>query len=131
MDHARAKMTRLMLGYFGEDNARIEHALRVLCNAERIMLDRPECDAEIVIASALLHDIGVKVSEEKQEPGGAETQEEYGPPEAEKLLRSIDFPQAKTDKVKDIIGNHHSPSRYDYAELEVLKEADAVVNRGG
>jgi len=31
--------------------------------------------------------------------------------------------------VKEIVGNHHSPSRYDYPELEVLKEADRIVNR--
>jgi hypothetical protein len=28
-----------------------------------------------------------------------------------------------------VIGNHHSPSRYDYPELVVLKEADRIVNR--
>jgi acetyl esterase len=31
--------------------------------------------------------------------------------------------------VKDIIGNHHSPSRYGYPELALLKEADRIVNR--
>ena len=32
-------------------------------------------------------------------------------------------------KVCEIIGNHHSPSRYDYVELEILKEADRIVNK--
>jgi hypothetical protein len=31
--------------------------------------------------------------------------------------------------VCEIIGNHHSRSRYDYVELKVLKEADRIVNK--
>jgi len=31
--------------------------------------------------------------------------------------------------VKQIIGNHHSPSRYPYPELALLKEADLIVNK--
>jgi hypothetical protein len=38
------------------------------------------------------------------------TQEEYGPPEAERLLLALGFPHDKTEKVKQIIGNHHSTS---------------------
>ncbi len=57
------------------------------------------------------------------------TQEEYGPPVAEELLDSIGFPSDRTEIVMNIIGNHHSPSRYDYPELGVLKEADRFVNR--
>ena len=48
---------------------------------------------------------------------------------AEELLLSIDFPIEKIQTVKDIIGNHHSKSRFAYPELEVLKEADRIVNR--
>jgi len=57
------------------------------------------------------------------------TQEKYGPPIAEKLLDSINFPPGKTRKVCEIIGNHHSRSHYDYVELKVLKEADRIVNK--
>ena len=129
MKHPRAQLVRAMVDYFGSDDQRIEHALRVLYHAERIMAERPPCDAEVVIASALLHDVGIKVSEEKLGYDNGKTQEEYGPPVAERLLASVGFPPDKIQKVKDIIGNHHSPSRYDYPELEVLKEADLIVNR--
>ena len=93
------------------------------------MANRPSCDPEIVIACALLHDVGIKVSEEKHGYNNGKTQEEYGPPVAEALLNSIEFPCEKIEIVKDIIGNHHSPSRYDYPELIVLKDADKIVNR--
>ena len=83
---------------------------------------------DVVIASALLHDVGIKVSEEKHGYNNGRTQEEYGPPAAEALLRAIGFAADKIDTVKDIIGNHHSPPRHDYPELSVLTEADRIVN---
>lgn len=129
MKHLRAKLVRVLVEYFGADDRRIEHALRVLHHADTITASRSDCDPDIVIASALLHDVGIKVSEDKHGYNNGKTQEQYGPPVAETLLSSIGFPAKKTEIVKNIIGNHHSPSRYDYPELEVLKAADLIVNR--
>jgi HD superfamily phosphodiesterase len=129
MKYLRAQLIRILTEYFGPDDRRIEHALRVLHHADHIMTDHPGCDADIVIASALLHDVGIKVSEEKLGVNDGKAQEEYGPPIAEELLNRIGFCPEKTEIVKNIIGNHHSPSRFDYPELAVLKEADLIVNR--
>ena len=129
MKYLRARLVRVLVEYYGDDDRRIEHALRVLGCAERIMERRPECDAEVVIAAALLHDVGIKVAEERHGHSSGKTQEEYGPPVAEELLDSIGFPSDRTEIVMNIIGNHHSPPRYDYPELGVLKEADRFVNR--
>jgi len=129
MQYLRARLVRVLTEYFGSDDRRIEHALRVLHHADRIAADHPGCDTDIVITSALLHDVGIKVSEEKHGYNNGKTQEEYGPPVAEDLLKSIGFPPEKIQIVKDIIGNHHSPSRFDYPELAILKEADRIVNR--
>ena len=129
MKYLRTKLIRLLMEYFGDDEQRIEHALAVLHHAESIMLDYPDCDTDIVIASAILHDVGIKVSEEKHGFNNGKTQEEYGPPVAGRLLSLINFPEDKTIIVKQIIGNHHSESRYDYAELTILKAADLIVNQ--
>lgn len=129
MKYLRAQLIRVLAEYFGADDRRIEHALRVLHHADIIMASCPSCDPEIVIACALLHDVGIKVSEEKHGYNSGKTQEKYGPPVAEELLNSIGFPSEKIEIVKNIIGNHHSPSRYDYPELMLLKEADRIVNR--
>lgn len=129
MEYCKGKITKLLVDYFGNDFRRITHALEVLKYAEQIMENTPDCDHDIVIASALLHDVGIKPSEEKFGYNNGKTQEEYGPPVAEALLERIGFPNEKTSKVCEIIGNHHSPSRYDYPELKVLKEADRVVNK--
>jgi HD superfamily phosphodiesterase len=129
MKYPRAKITRALAEHFNDDDRRIEHALRVLFHAERIMADYPLCDEEVVIACALLHDVGIKPSEARYGYNDGRTQEELGPPEAERILVSIGCCPSKIDKVKEIIGNHHSPSRYDYPELEVLKKADRIVNQ--
>jgi len=129
MEYCKGKITKLLVDYFGNDFRRITHALEVLKYAENIMENTSNCDYDIVVASALLHDVGIKPSEKKFGYNNGKTQEEYGPPVAEALLKSIGFPNEKTIKVCEIIGNHHSPSRYDYPELKLLKEADRVVNK--
>jgi putative nucleotidyltransferase with HDIG domain len=129
MKYLRAKLTRLLIDTFGNDDRRIEHALSVLRHADLLMENYPGCDPDIVAASALLHDIGIKESEEKHGYNNGVTQEQYGPPVAGELLASIGFPAEKIEIVKNIIGNHHSPSRYDYPELALLKKADQIVNR--
>jgi len=129
MDYCKGKIAKLLIDYFGNDFRRITHALEVLKHAEKAVENTEDCDYEILVASALLHDIGIKQSEEMLGYNNGTTQEKYGPPIAERLLDSINFPPGKTRKVCEIIGNHHSRSRYDYVELKVLKEADRIVNK--
>jgi HD superfamily phosphodiesterase len=129
MDYCKGKIIKLLIDHFGNDFRRITHALEVLKHAEKIMENTEMCDYEVLVASALLHDVGIKQSEEVLGYNNGTTQEEYGPPIAKKLLESINFSPEKTRKVCEIIGNHHSRSRYDYIELRILKEADRVVNK--
>jgi HD superfamily phosphodiesterase len=129
MDYFKARVAKLLVDYFENDFRRISHALEVLRYSE-IIMENVECyDYEILVASALLHDIGIKQSEEILGYKNGKTQEEYGPPIAEKLLSSISFPQSKIIKVCEIIANHYSPSQSDYVELKILKEADRIVNK--
>ena len=127
--YLRAKLARVLIEYFGNDDRRINHALNVLYHTDCLMGDHPGCDPEIAVASALLHDVGIKISEEKHGYNNGKTQEEYGPAIAAALLKGIGFPADKIEIVKNIIGNHHSPSRYAYPELALLKEADLIVNK--
>ena len=128
MKYTEAKILKLLVDFFQEDYRRINHAIRVLSYAKEIMNHKEKGDEDIIIACALLHDIGIKPSEEKLGYNNGKTQEEFGPPIAENLLKKIDFPSEKIRKVKEIIGNHHSLSKYDYIELEIIKEADKIVN---
>lgn len=129
MVYFKGRVTKLLVDYFENDFRRITHALEVLKYSEILMENAENCDNEILVASALLHDIGIKQSEEILGYNNGKTQEEYGPPIAEKLLNSISFPNDKIIKVCEIIANHHSPSRHEYVELKILKEADRIVNK--
>jgi HD superfamily phosphodiesterase len=129
MEYFKGRVVKLLVDYFEVDFRRITHALEVMKHAERIMEGEECCDDEVLVAAALLHDIGIKLSEELHGYNNGRTQEEHGPPIVGRLLASIGFPADKTARVCEIIGNHHSPSRFDYVELEILKEADRIVNR--
>jgi HD superfamily phosphodiesterase len=128
MKYIKAKITKLLVDFLENDYRRINHALNVLEQAEIILKTKKNYDEDIIIACSLLHDIGIKQSEKEYGYNNSKTQEQFGPQEAENLLKKIDFPEDKIMKVKEIIGNHHSPSRYNYVELEILKEADRIVN---
>lgn len=129
MEYFKGRVVKLLVDYFGNDFRRISHALEVLKHSE-ILMENAECrDYEVLVASALLHDIGIKQSEEILGYNNGKAQEEYGPPIAEKLLDGIGFPHCKIMKVCEIIANHHSPSRHDYVELKIIKEADRIVNK--
>ena len=97
--------------------------------SEKSMENHENADEDVFIASALLHDVGIKPSEAKLGYNNGKTQEEFVPPVARDLLQQIGFPADKIDKVCQIIGNHHSCSRFDCVELKILKEADLIVNR--
>ncbi|ABA89848.1 metal-dependent phosphohydrolase, putative [Syntrophotalea carbinolica DSM 2380] len=129
MDYLKGRIVKLLVDYFEDDFRRIQHAVSVLHHAENIMEGYDNYDSDVVIAAALLHDVGIKPSECVLGYNNGKTQEQYGPPVAREMLIGIDFPPDKLQKVVDIIGNHHSPSRYDYPELAILKDADRIVNR--
>jgi HD superfamily phosphodiesterase len=129
MHYCKARIVEALIHYFETDYRRIDHALSVLKHAERIAESKTGWDYSVLIASALLHDIGIKPAEKLHGYNNGTLQEQFGPPEAQRLLSAMEFPEAKTEKVMQIIGNHHSRSRYDYIELEILKQADAIVNK--
>ncbi len=129
MEYVKGKITNLLVDFFEEDFRRITHALEVLKYSEEIIQKEENYDYDTVVASALLHDVGIKPSEKELGYNSGKTQEKYGPPITQELLKKIDFPDDKIRKVSEIIGNHHSPSKHDYVELKILKEADRIVNK--
>lgn len=128
-EQLKGKLIKSLVDFFGTDYRRITHAIEVLKYAEITMEQHLHVDEEVVIASAILHDIGIKPSEAELGYNNGKTQELYGPPLAREILQQVQFPPEKIAKVAQIIGNHHSPSRYDYPELSILKTADRIVNQ--
>lgn len=123
----REKILQAMESYFGRDSRRINHARRVLEYADQI-LEKENGDREIVVAAAILHDIGIHAAERKYGSPAGKYQEIEGPPIAENILRKLDFPENKIGEVLEIIAHHHSPGKIDTQNFKIIYDADWLVN---
>ena len=88
-------------------------------------------DHDVLVAVSLLHDVGIKRSEEMLGYNNGKTQEEYGPPAAGGRLpegHGVPLRQARQG-VRDHRQSSFSFAGVPYVELRILKEADSIVNR--
>jgi hypothetical protein len=118
-----------MEDYFGRDLRRREHALRVTAFAGEILAKEPG-DRELVIAAALLHDIGIREAERKYGSSAGDLQEQEGPPVAREILASLGYQEHFITEVCEIIASHHSPGEIDTDNFRVIWDADWLVNLG-
>lgn len=119
-----------MIRYFHGDVRRINHALKVHCFASLISQEEDvnERESLIICIAALLHDIGIKAAEQKFGSSSGKYQEIEGPPIAREILQPYDLADDIVDRISFIIGNHHSYSKIDGTDFQILVEADFLVN---
>jgi len=119
-----------MIGYFGTDVRRINHALKVYgfasCLARREGLSAT--DTQIVDVAAVLHDIGIHEAERKYHSTSGKYQEMEGPAIARDLLKDTELDPATLDRICFIIGHHHSYQKIDGLDFQLIVEADFLVN---
>lgn len=119
-----------MIAYFDGDVPRINHSLKVygfaksIAECEEVTMD----ELMIVELSAVLHDIGIKISEEKYNSSGAKYQEIEGPPIAESILNNLGIDANIIKRVCLLIANHHSYAKLSGIDFQILIEADFLVN---
>jgi CRISPR/Cas system-associated endonuclease Cas3-HD len=119
-----------MVGYFGCDVRRINHALKVyefastICRCENLS----EHDIEVTEIAAVLHDIGIPVSEKKYGSCIGKYQELEGPPIAHAILEKLGTEPDTIARVCYLIGNHHTYTKIDGIDFQILVEADFLVN---
>lgn len=137
MEELKDKLVVELKDFFGEDLRRINHALKVLAFCEEIMKGEKTEDncKDIVVASAVLHDIGIKEGERLFNSSAPKYQEEFGPPIAREILTKLGMNPLSIQKVCDIIAHHHHPARYlrnfsdeDPLPFKILIDADLLVN---
>jgi hypothetical protein len=112
---------------FGADQTRISHALEVLERAEEIM-QAEGGEPRVVVAAALLHDIGIQEAERKHGRGTPEYQEAEGPPIAKRILEKLGFDEQVIGEVCRIVGSHHTGGATDSIEFRIIWDADHIVN---
>lgn len=121
------KMTEFNAG----DPKRIQHFLKVYEFAHVIGI-REGLDPEalhILEMAAILHDIGIRPSEEKYGRCDGKMQEQEGPAYAKEILAQ--FPEvtaAETDRICYLIAHHHTYENVDGLDYRILLEADFLVN---
>lgn len=118
---------RAMEEHFGDDARRIGHALRVTEFAREILECEPG-DAELVLTTALLHDIGIREAELKYGSAAGPLQEKEGPPLARPILEGIGYPRDFVEEACSIIASHHSPGEVDTDNFRLVWDADWLVN---
>ncbi len=123
-------ITEKMIEYFEKDVRRINHALkvnayaRIIAKLEKISSQKKE----ILEIASILHDIGIKVCEEKYNSVSGNFQEIEGPPIAKEIMESVKISKKTIERVLFLIANHHTYNNIDNIDFQILVEADFLVN---
>lgn len=121
------KMTQFYKG----DPRRIQHFMKVYEYAHVIGILENISDEiqKILDIASIMHDIGIRPSEEKYGRCDGKLQEQEGPAYAREMLQ--EFPEVTpemVDRVCYLIGHHHTYTNVDGDDYQILLEADFLVN---
>ena len=120
-----------MIAFGDGDPKRIQHFLKVFEFAHVIGVKEKLDDKTLRILdmASIMHDIGIRPSEEKYGRCDGKLQEQEGPAYALKMLE--DFPEVsreEADRVCFLIGHHHTYDNVEGIDWQILLEADFLVN---
>jgi len=111
---------------FGDDPERITHSLLVLDRAQEL-LSKEGGDPRVVLAAALLHDIGIPAAEQEYGSTAARYQEAEGPAVARRILEELGFDAETIEHVCRIVGSHHRGDEIDTVEFRIVWDADRLM----
>lgn len=120
-----------MTAYDKGDAVRIQHFVKVHDFAATIGLMEQVDSATLFVleAAAIVHDIGIHVSERKYGSCAGHYQELECPAEAHSLLETVGgFSEEQIDRVCWLVGHHHSYANITAIDHQILVEADFLVN---
>ena len=124
------KVIEAMIDYYGTDLRRINHFLKVFSFAKTIgeAENLDEKDLNMLEITAVVHDIGIKISEQKYNSSAGKYQELEGPQQAKKLLENLGADEQLISDVCYIVAHHHTYKNIDTVPYQILVEADFLVN---
>lgn len=130
MDNQIAEVLSEMIRRNRGDQKRIEHSLKVFGYAQLLgRLERLDSRQLLFLElTAILHDIGIRVSEIKYGYSDGHLQELEGPPVAREILEKLEYDSEIIDRVCFVISKHHTFSAIDGIDFQLLVEADFLVN---
>ena len=120
-----------MIEYYRGDAKRIQHFIKVY-NFASLLGRQEQLDEEtlfILETAAIVHDIGIRICDQKYGVCDGKHQELEGPAEAEKLLiKTGNYTCEQIERVCWLVGHHHTYSNIDGIDYQILVEADFLVN---
>ena len=131
MELQHAKLIQAMVSYDRGDAMRIQHFMKVHDFAATIgrLENLDEKTLFILETAAIIHDIGIHLSEKKYGSSDGKHQEHEGPAEAEKLLYEVGgYTQEQIERVCWLIAHHHTYNNIVGKDYQILVEADFLVN---
>lgn len=119
-----------MISYYAGDPKRINHFLKV--NALGKLIASGENVGSrmynIIDVATIVHDIGIKVSEEKYGSSAGKYQELEGPAIAKWMLSELKYDNELIERTMYLIGHHHTYDNIVGLDYQILVEADFLVN---
>lgn len=131
MDIRLSKLLVAMAAYDKGDAVRIQHFVKVHDFAATIGMVEGVDDATLFVleAAAIVHDIGIHVSERKYGSCAGHYQELEGPAEARALMEGVGgFSEEQIDRACWLVGHHHTYTNITAIDHQILVEADFLVN---
>lgn len=125
------KMIQKMVEFDAREPKRIQHFLKVYQFAHVIGVEEGISEElqKILDLAAILHDIGIRPSEEKYGRCDGKLQEQEGPAYAMQLLKEFsEVTEEERDRICYLIGHHHTYQNVEGMDYQILLEADFLVN---
>lgn len=119
-----------MIEYYSGQPKRINHLLKVNSFAT-IIAEKEKVSKDLFTIISILgyvHDIGIKIAEEKYNKTTGKLQEELGKEPSRNLVLECGFSKAIADRVSFIVSHHHTYDTIDGIDYQILVEADILVN---
>lgn len=119
-----------MITYYSGDPKRIQHFIKVHSFAKTIgLLEKLDKHTLYTLeTAALVHDIGIKLCEQKYGDCNGKLQELEGPAVARGFLEDLGYEEDVMDRVCFLVAHHHTYDKVDNMDYQILIEADFLVN---
>ena len=126
----KSTILKIMMDHEYGNTKRINHFMKVFAYSQMIALGEKVDNEtqELIEITALMHDIGIKISKEKYQSSAGPYQEKEGAILARKILEKLNYDFKKIDRICYIIGHHHTYDHIDGIDYQIIVEADFLVN---
>lgn len=131
MNPQHAQLIQAMTAYNAGDPKRIQHLIKVHSLASAIgVLEQLDKETLFILeTAALVHDIGIRICEQKYGSCDGKLQEKEGGPEARKLLSELGcYTSEQIERVCWLVAHHHTYKDINAVDYQILVEADFLVN---